>query len=77
MGLQKRCGAMGIVLPSLGVDAAAYGSESTEVLVDLGRCRVEVAGRLAGVLEGNAKEPRPGGDSGDGDGPPGGPWPGP
>ncbi len=40
----------GIVLPSLGVDALAYGDEKPQPLVELGRCNVQTARELTAVL---------------------------
>jgi hypothetical protein len=40
----------GIVLPSLSVDAAAYASKSPDVLIELGRCSLEVADKLIEAL---------------------------
>jgi hypothetical protein len=39
------------VLPSLGVDAAAYGSENRGILLDLGRCNLGTADKLIRALE--------------------------
>ncbi|MEV7790606.1 hypothetical protein [Streptomyces sp. NPDC087512] len=40
----------GIVLPSLGVDPVSLAREAPCPLVELGRCSVETARRLAAVL---------------------------
>jgi hypothetical protein len=40
----------GIVLPSLGLDPVSVVREAPCPLVELGRCSVETAGRLAKVL---------------------------
>ncbi|WP_202918437.1 hypothetical protein [Streptomyces cavernae] len=40
----------GIVLPSLGLDQVALAREAPCPLVELGRCSVETAARLAAVL---------------------------
>ncbi|MFK4149874.1 hypothetical protein [Streptomyces sp. NPDC004065] len=40
----------GITLPSLGLDPAGLAREAPCPLVDLGRCSVETAARLAAVL---------------------------
>ncbi|MER6920739.1 hypothetical protein [Streptomyces spiralis] len=40
----------GIALPSLGLDPAGLARESPCPLVELGRCSVETAARLAAVL---------------------------
>ncbi|MFC7892358.1 hypothetical protein [Streptomyces sp. NPDC057381] len=42
----------GIVLPSLGVDPVTGASEEPFALVELGRCNVRVAERLASVVRG-------------------------
>ncbi|MFG2225930.1 hypothetical protein [Streptomyces sp. NPDC048644] len=41
----------GIVLPSLGVEAASYGYERAGVLVELGRCNLDTASRLIAVIK--------------------------
>ncbi|GGT04956.1 hypothetical protein GCM10010222_53350 [Streptomyces tanashiensis] len=43
-----------LLLPSLGLDAVSLASAYGPVLVDLGRCRPDVARRLASVLRGCA-----------------------
>ncbi|MDN3295658.1 hypothetical protein QWM81_16680 [Streptomyces ficellus] len=40
----------GIVLPSLGLDPVTSAAEPARPLVELGRCTVETARRLAAVL---------------------------
>ncbi|MCX4908807.1 hypothetical protein [Streptomyces sp. NBC_00878] len=40
----------GITLPSLGIDPASLAREVPRPLVELGRCSVETAARLAAVL---------------------------
>jgi hypothetical protein len=40
----------GIVLPSLGVEPAAYADEKPRPLVELGRCNVQTARKLTAVL---------------------------
>ncbi|WP_251066032.1 hypothetical protein [Streptomyces sp. ISL-36] len=42
----------GIVLPSLGLDALTLAADPPRPLIELGRCTVETAGRLAVVLPG-------------------------
>ncbi|MEU0226342.1 hypothetical protein ABZ177_18520 [Streptomyces sp. NPDC006284] len=42
----------GVVLPSLGVDPVTGASEEPFALVELGRCNVRVAERLASVVRG-------------------------
>ena len=51
---------VGVALPSLRVDPVSGASSEPFALVDLGRCNVKVATRLAAVLEGVAA----GGDEG-------------
>ncbi|KPI05529.1 hypothetical protein OK074_4448 [Actinobacteria bacterium OK074] len=41
----------GITLPSLGLDPAWLAGQPPRPLVELGRCSVEVAARLAAVLK--------------------------
>ncbi len=41
----------GVVLPSLGVDAAGYCDEYPTSLIDLGRCNIETANKLSDALE--------------------------
>jgi hypothetical protein len=41
---------VGIILPSLRVDPLTGASELPDALVDLGRCNIQVASRLADVL---------------------------
>ncbi|WP_330239987.1 hypothetical protein [Streptomyces sp. NBC_00525] len=41
----------GVKLPSLRIDAASCVGETPAILVDLGRCNMEAATRLAQVLE--------------------------
>ncbi|WMX45055.1 hypothetical protein RGF97_09595 [Streptomyces roseicoloratus] len=43
-----------IVLPSLGLDTVSLASPYTTPLVDLGRCRPDVARQLASLLRGCA-----------------------
>ncbi|WP_371670633.1 hypothetical protein OG985_25265 [Streptomyces sp. NBC_00289] len=45
---------VGVVLPSLGVDPVTGASEGPFALVDLGRCNMRTAERLASVLRGEA-----------------------
>ncbi|CAL9296122.1 MULTISPECIES: hypothetical protein [unclassified Streptomyces] len=46
----------GVVLPSLRVDLVTVTSESPYPLVELGRCNLDTAARLADALEGTARE---------------------
>ncbi len=46
--------ALGIALPSLGVEPMAYGDENPEPLLDLGRCNHPTARRLLAVLRDRA-----------------------
>lgn len=48
--LRETLARAGIVLPSLGMDQAALAREAPCPLVELGRCSVETAARLAAVL---------------------------
>ncbi|WP_406000048.1 hypothetical protein [Streptomyces sp. NBC_00829] len=41
---------VGVSLPSLGVDVVSLASESTYPLLELGRCNLDTALRLAAVL---------------------------
>ncbi|MCP9944288.1 hypothetical protein LUX12_04975 [Streptomyces somaliensis] len=45
----------GVVLPSLRVDPVTTASEAPYPLVELGRCNLDTAARLAAVLEGARK----------------------
>lgn len=45
--------AAGIVLPSLRVDPVSCARIDPEPLIDLGRCNLETAQRLAAVLRGS------------------------
>ncbi|MEU8029423.1 hypothetical protein AB0C13_12435 [Streptomyces sp. NPDC049099] len=45
----------GIVLPSLGLDPVSLAREAPCPLVELGRCSVDTARRLAAVLAGVAR----------------------
>ncbi|GAB2913747.1 hypothetical protein [Streptomyces mayteni] len=44
--------AAGIVLPSLRVDLASCAGEATRPLLDLGRCNLDLARKLASILRG-------------------------
>ncbi|MFD9816195.1 hypothetical protein [Streptomyces sp. NPDC059080] len=46
--------AVGVGLPSLGVDPLSYGSALPLVLIELGRCNLATAQRLTAVLRGAA-----------------------
>lgn len=46
---------VGVVLPSLGVDPVTGASEGPFALVDLGRCNMRTAERLASVLRGRRR----------------------
>ncbi|MEU0738197.1 hypothetical protein [Streptomyces sp. NPDC006134] len=50
--LRKALAGVGVVLPSLGVDPVTGASDEPFALVDLGRCNVRTAERLASVLRG-------------------------
>lgn len=43
---------IGVTLPSLGIDPLSYDGRDTRVLVELGRCNVETARRMAAALPG-------------------------
>ncbi|MFF9511409.1 hypothetical protein ACF1BU_32785 [Streptomyces sp. NPDC014724] len=50
--LKEGLSGVGITLPSLRIDpVTCAGSESTSLLVDLGRCNLDTALRLSAVLE--------------------------
>lgn len=51
---------VGIVLPSLRVDPLSIRDEDPYALVDLGRCNLGVASRLAAVLRRSAEQASPG-----------------
>ncbi|MGW8377693.1 hypothetical protein [Streptomyces sp. ODS28] len=46
--------AVGLTLPSLGIDLISYAQQTPDPLVALGRCNRETARRLASVLRGRA-----------------------
>lgn len=48
--LRRALQAVGIALPSLGIDLPSYGCFSGSPLVELGRCNVDTARRLAAAL---------------------------
>ncbi|MFJ6697672.1 hypothetical protein ACIQM4_16600 [Streptomyces sp. NPDC091272] len=48
--LRAALGRAGVVLPSLGVEATSYTREAGCPLVDLGRCTVDTALRMAVAL---------------------------
>lgn len=52
--------AVGITLPSLGVDPVSCASGHMAPLVELGRCNLDTARRLAGVLADHARTAAPG-----------------
>jgi hypothetical protein len=47
---------VGVTLPSLGVDPVTWAGNGLGVLVDLGRCNVETARRMAAALPGEATD---------------------
>ncbi|MFF7351400.1 hypothetical protein ACFZA1_01890 [Streptomyces filipinensis] len=53
--LRSAFGEAGIVLPSLGLDPVSLAREAPCPLVELGRCSVDTARRLAAVLTGMAR----------------------
>jgi hypothetical protein len=48
--LRSALGAHGVVLPSLRVDPLSAASEEPYPLVELGRCNLDTAARLAALL---------------------------
>ncbi|WLQ38192.1 hypothetical protein P8A18_18890 [Streptomyces castrisilvae] len=52
--LREGFAGVGVTLPSLRVDPVSCASDETNVLVDLGRCNLDTALRLCGVLDGKA-----------------------
>jgi hypothetical protein len=46
----------GIILPSLGLDSPSYFGHTIPPLIDLGRCSVGTARRLAAALRGAGSE---------------------
>lgn len=52
--LREGLAGVGVTLPSLRVDPVSCAGEASAVLVDLGRCNLETALRLSGVLAGKA-----------------------
>lgn len=58
--LQAALRAAGITLPSLGVDPVSCASAHMAPLVELGRCNLDTARRLAGVLADYARTAVPG-----------------
>ncbi|MET9829517.1 hypothetical protein ABZ078_09430 [Streptomyces sp. NPDC006385] len=59
VSLRLALGGVGIVLPSLCVDPVTGASDEPFALVQLGRCNVRTAERLAAVLRGEPVEPAP------------------
>ncbi|MEV7468511.1 hypothetical protein AB0O20_18700 [Streptomyces kronopolitis] len=58
--LQTALRAVGVTLPSLGVDPVSCASSHMAPLVELGRCNLDMARRLAGVLADHARTVAPG-----------------
>ncbi|QIK06146.1 hypothetical protein G7Z12_09030 [Streptomyces sp. ID38640] len=52
--LREALAAVDVVLPSLGVDPVSLTSEYLAPLVELGRCRADVACKLAAALRNSA-----------------------
>ncbi|MEU9011377.1 hypothetical protein AB0D12_16660 [Streptomyces sp. NPDC048479] len=52
--LRDTLAAVGVVLPSLGLDDASLARDVPRPLVDLGRCNPRVARQLAAILKGSA-----------------------
>ncbi|MGX1885593.1 hypothetical protein [Streptomyces sp. NPDC055287] len=50
--LREGLGVVAVTLPSLRVDVVSLASEAPYPLVDLGRCNLDTALRLAAVLQG-------------------------
>ncbi|OEJ26310.1 hypothetical protein AR457_19475 [Streptomyces agglomeratus] len=50
--LREGLGVVAVTLPSLRVDVVSLASEAPYPLVDLGRCNLDTAMRLAAVLQG-------------------------
>ena len=48
--LKAELHSLGVVLPSLDVECAAYGGESPRPLLELGRCNVHTARKLTAAL---------------------------
>ncbi|WP_030902882.1 hypothetical protein [Streptomyces sp. NRRL F-5126] len=48
--LRTALAGVGVVLPSLGIDLPSVTSDCLPPLVELGRCRTDVARQLASVL---------------------------
>ncbi|MGW7370189.1 hypothetical protein ACWGI8_43940 [Streptomyces sp. NPDC054841] len=46
----------GVILPSLGLDPVSCAGGDPRVLVELGRCTVETARRMAAALPGEATD---------------------
>ncbi|REK90106.1 hypothetical protein DY245_12115 [Streptomyces inhibens] len=63
--LQSALRMVGITLPSLGVDPVSCASSYLAPLVELGRCNLDTALRLAHVLADYARAAAPGHDRGE------------
>lgn len=50
--LRDALGAVGVVLPSLGLDAASLARDVPRPLVELGRCNLSTARQLTAALRG-------------------------
>lgn len=53
--LKAGLGVVAVTLPSLRVDVVSLASEAPYPLIDLGRCNLDTALRLAAVLQGLEK----------------------
>ncbi|MBP0458751.1 hypothetical protein [Streptomyces montanisoli] len=53
--LRAALAAVGLVLPSLGIDLPSMTSDCLPPLVELGRCRADVARQLAAALRKSAQ----------------------
>ncbi|MFJ9853779.1 hypothetical protein [Streptomyces sp. NPDC101150] len=63
--LESALKAVGITLPSLGLDPVALPSVYMGPLIELGRCNLDTAGRLADVLTEYAEAAVPGHEPGE------------
>ncbi|MEU8992491.1 MULTISPECIES: hypothetical protein [unclassified Streptomyces] len=59
LSLREALRGVGVVLPSLSVDPVTGAGDEPFALVQLGRCNVRTAERLAAVLRGEPVEPAP------------------
>ncbi|WP_405584525.1 hypothetical protein [Streptomyces sp. NBC_01092] len=59
VSLREALAGVGLVLPSLRVDPVTGASKEPFALVELGRCNVRTAERLAAALRGRPMDPSP------------------